>query len=120
MDSVLVDYLNSGRAWLIVGSGPSNEMGYPGWDELARKAAELTSIEGSKGAGDRAHLALLAGDFPRVFQVAVDEVGSDRTLEVLRSALVPKQPDGRIYGLLARWPVAVTSPQTSTSRYSDT
>src|SRR5258706_11819605 len=107
MDSVLVDYLNSGRTWLIVGSGPSNEMGYPSWVHLAKRAVQLTTVEGSKDAGERANQALQARDFPKVFQIAFDQLGPDRTLESLREGLVPSRTNGPIYELLARWPIAV-------------
>lgn len=41
MDSYLVEYLRSGKAWLLVGSGPSIAAGYPNWRTLAEGAVEL-------------------------------------------------------------------------------
>ena len=38
MDQILIDYLRSGKAWLLIGSGPSNAIGYPSWAELAEEA----------------------------------------------------------------------------------
>ena len=45
MDSMLIDYLKSGSAWLLVGSGPSIAMGYPDWEKLASIAVEGPKIE---------------------------------------------------------------------------
>ena len=48
MDGYLIDYLKSGNAWVLVGSGPSSEMGYPTWQDLAVSAftAVQTTIPG--------------------------------------------------------------------------
>ena len=35
MDKFLIDYLHSGKTWLLIGSGPSVEVGQPSWEELA-------------------------------------------------------------------------------------
>ncbi len=35
MDGYLIDYLSSGKAWVLIGSGPSNAMGYPTWEQLS-------------------------------------------------------------------------------------
>ena len=42
MDSFLVNYIKSGKAWLLVGSGPSIDMGYPTSQTLAEVALALT------------------------------------------------------------------------------
>jgi hypothetical protein len=45
VNSVLLEYLGSGAAWLFVGSGPSIEMRYPTWPYLATKAHALVVNE---------------------------------------------------------------------------
>lgn len=106
MDSVLVNYLNSGAAWLLVGSGPSIEMGYPTWAELADSTVAWVTTEKGQTGANECQRALEAADYPAVFQGAADALGIDRLLELLRGELHPQKEDGEIYGLIAKWPVA--------------
>ncbi len=46
MDEFLIDYLRSGQCYLFIGSGPSCQMGYPSWEDLASIAASTAKIEG--------------------------------------------------------------------------
>lgn len=45
MDKYLIDYLRSGKAWVLVGTGPSIQMGYPSWSVLAERAANWVKQE---------------------------------------------------------------------------
>ena len=107
MDTFLAKYLRSGRAWVLVGSGPSIQAGYPTWAQLASSAAKLVARDApGKSAGiDR---ATQAGDFPRVLDEAASLVGMPSLLSHLREDFV-RSVDGslRIYDLLSRWPVDV-------------
>ena len=68
MDGFLIDYLKSGQAWVLVGSGPSIAMGYPSWRELALVAIESVKLDkGSSGLGS-AEAAMKRNDFPFVFE----------------------------------------------------
>jgi hypothetical protein len=107
VDAVLVEYLNSGRAWVLVGSGPSVELGYPSWAELAQRALSLSASEGDRAISDAARRAFEADDYPAVFEHVKAFVGTDRLLEVLREASKPPVRDGRLYQQLLRWPAAV-------------
>lgn len=70
MDQYLYDYLLSGKAWLLVGSGPSIEMGYPSWEQLAD--ISLNAIKLDKAGTDisKAISAKAANNFPEVFNEA--------------------------------------------------
>ncbi|MHB8513745.1 MAG: SIR2 family protein [Actinomycetota bacterium] len=107
MDQVVVDYLNSGQAWLIVGSGPSTQMGYPDWSSLAGSAASLIRTEGDLQRGADCDPLIAAERWAEVFQLAADTIGWDRLLEVLRDRLHTTTDSGPVYRLLARWPAAV-------------
>jgi Skp family chaperone for outer membrane proteins len=107
LDPVLVEYLNSGEAWLFVGSGPSNELGYPSWKELAEVAGGLTATEGNASASAACHDAIQGSDFPLAFEHASKAVGMDRLLEVLRSRNVPSRHDSHLYDAIVRWPASV-------------
>jgi len=60
MDEYILDYLKSGKAWLLVGSGPSSAIGYPSWQQLADAAVKLCRIE-----ADGCNLAPLEKNFDR-------------------------------------------------------
>jgi len=114
MDSFLIDYLKSGKAWVLVGSGPSIEMGYPSWPDLASCARETTRIETpgfNLGALDA---AMKRRDFPRVFEEAKAALGSERLLQALQTKLVPSRP-AEIYQMIVRWPI----PVYLTTNYDD-
>ena len=84
MDSFLVKYLQSGKAWVLVGSGPSIEMGYPSWEQLASLAVELVTTE-QRGHGlTNLNKAMKNRDFPAVFQEAQGIVGGPRLIQHLR------------------------------------
>lgn len=108
MDSFLIDYLKSGKAWVLVGSGPSIEMGYPPWEKLASVAVEATKLEGAGRDLGALNTALKRQDFPKVFEEAKNILGGQRLLQVLRQGFVlPLSGEGRIYEVIARWPVSV-------------
>lgn len=115
MDHYLVDYVRSGRAWLLVGSGPSTEMGYPSWRTLAEVAIGTVRRErGPRGLGD-IEAALSRRDYPAVFKDAGRMLGAARLLQVLDETMKPTKATGDVYRLLARWPV----PVYLTTNYDD-
>lgn len=106
MDSILIDYLRSDKAWVLVGSGPSIQMGYPSWQKLAEFAANNANIQ-SKGAGlGYLNAALKRNDYPMVFEEAAKILGMPSLLQVLRDGL-NASTEGEIYKLICKWPVAV-------------
>jgi len=106
MDSHLIDYLQSGEAWLLVGSGPSTEMGYPDWEELAENT--LNTLKGECVGVDfsGADEALRKKDFLGVFQEEWKIVGGQRIRQIISGYLHPAR-SGRIYELIAKWPIKV-------------
>ena len=114
MDSYLIDYLRSGKAWVVVGSGPSAAMGYPSWKDLASVAAKTAKVESSIGKMTALETAMNKDDFPTVFEEAKQSVGSLRLLQALQEGFRPNKP-GKIYELMARWPV----PVYLTTNYDD-
>ncbi len=106
MDHFLIDYLKSGKAWVLVGSGPSNEMGYPDWQALALTAISLVKAESPGTDLGGLDAAMARPDFPEVFSKASTAVGLPRLLQALSTALIPSRRS-KIYELIARWPVPV-------------
>jgi len=117
MDSHLIEYLLSGKAWLLVGSGPSIEMGYPSWRELAECTIPVVKTEIPGSNISPLTKALESGDYPKVFQEAVNRLGIARVLPLLRSKNIPKKAtnDASIYKIIAKWPI----PVYLTTNYDD-
>lgn len=107
MDKFLIDYLLSGKAWVLIGSGPSIERGYPSWKRLAELAIGLTRIEGSQSNITEIEAAFNRNDYPLVFEKAKEWVGSNRVLQYLHQQLMPSKTERKIYELIAKWPVPV-------------
>jgi len=114
IDDILLDYIKSGNACLLIGSGPSIQMGYPTWQELARKALSTTKQEAEGKDFGVMEDAIGRGDYPRVFEEAKRLLGARRLLKCLGEAMCPKR-DGEIYRLLAQWPI----PIYLTTNYDD-
>lgn len=81
-------------------------MGYPSWRRFAEAA--LAAAKGDHPGADveAAQAALKRADYPSVFEDTSRLLGGPRLRQVLSGYLVPSG-DGRIYDLLARWPVPV-------------
>src|SRR5439155_2598093 len=114
VDSVLIDYLKSGKAWVLIGSGPSNEMGYPSWAALASVAETETRLVGRGADFAALDSAVKRKDYPSVFQSAEEILGGSRLRQILQDQLRPSR-SGEIYELMARWPV----PVYLTTNYDD-
>jgi hypothetical protein len=114
MDAFLVDYLKSGKAWLLVGSGPSIDMGYPTSKRLAEAALEIARPTVPQSIFSAMTEQLRRGDYPRVFEIVVEVLGFPTVLAQLRRSLQPIR-SARIYQLLAKWPI----PVYLTTNYDD-
>ena len=114
MDEYVIDYIRSGKAFLLIGSGPSIAMGYPTWKELAEIAIDLVRNEMPAEKTTNMQKAKNRNDYAMVFEIAADLMGFDRLLEELNRKFSPKS-DGKIYELLASWPV----PVYLTTNYDD-
>ncbi|HLA77169.1 MAG TPA: SIR2 family protein [Vicinamibacteria bacterium] len=102
----MIEYLKSGKAWVLVGSGPSIEAGYPSWEELA--TATLETVRSEHRTADVAAIkaALAKKNYPGVFEQARGFIGEPRLLQSLHASLRPVRA-GHIYDVIARWPVDV-------------
>jgi SIR2-like domain len=110
MDEYVLDYLKSGEAWLLVGSGPSSAIGYPSWRQLADSAVKLCRIETAGRNLAPLEKSFEKGDFPEVFEKAAGLLGMPRLLHYLQTILPARPGRGAgesIYAQIARWPVPV-------------
>jgi hypothetical protein len=114
MDRFLIDYIQSGNACVLIGSGPSTQMGYPSWATLANAARTVCAREVAGADLSVIDDAITRNEFPKVFDLAKHMLGSPRLLQHLQSCMVPVRA-GKLYDLLARWPV----PVYLTTNYDD-
>lgn len=108
MDRYLIDYLRSGEAWVFVGSGPSNAMGYPSWSDLAKAAVRYCESVGPVDNTLRDLLEKSPPNYPEVFQRVGKIVTMPVLLRELRAVMKAYTPeDSEIYNIIASWPVPV-------------
>jgi len=107
-DPRLISKLNRGRCFALVGSGPSTEMGYNTWRELAVATYEALSKAGKVSDKDSYTKYLAENKYPELFRQAERDLGNRTTFVQLVKSLLrvktPRQP--AIYNILAGWPVA--------------
>lgn len=106
MDEYLINYLKSGKAWLLVGSGPSIEMGYPSWEFLAKTAIEIVKSEHPNINTTSLEIAMRQKDYPLVFDKTKDVLGGPRLIQELKTVLRPTKRS-QIYQMIAQWPISV-------------
>jgi hypothetical protein len=107
-DKRLIRTINNGRCFVLVGSGPSCEVGYPSWQRLA----ELTYAELKKMScvsNSESYEKYLADKkYPELFRQAERDLGDRVTLVNLVKHLLtpPNRKQGVLYELITRWPFA--------------
>ena len=109
IDPRLVEKINSERCFAFVGSGPSSELGYPSWRELAKLLlGDIAAVHPDYDQRSyEAHLE--RREFPELFSQAQDDLGGKGQLvNRLKMHLHPHASgaESRLYDLLVRWPFA--------------
>ena len=102
----LLEKLIKGNAIALIGSGPSSAMGYPSWEELARKTYEIAKNSGYRIDEESFHQHIEKKEFAKAFSCLQDTVPRDEMLCFMRLCLVPSTECGsdEIYKILTRWP----------------
>jgi len=109
IDPDLLNSINSGRCFALVGAGPSAELGYPSWARLAEKVRDhiLKVVQ----TADRPSYDqfLTDKDYPALFRQAEVDLGNRQDLvSAVKTALQPTitATAHSVYGYLAKWPFA--------------
>ena len=105
-DRDLIRAINSGKSFIIVGSGPSNEIGLPTWKTLSRDVINLLSNEKKQKRKQRIDLLINENKLPEVFSIIANEVGLELLVKWVGEQFVSNNKEGRIYKYLASWPFA--------------
>jgi hypothetical protein len=116
MDKKLIDYLRSGKSWILVGSGPSSAMGYPSWYSLAKSAVDYAETKGHEISEVRQMIGKDNPDFPEIFEEISNIITMPVLLRELRDKMKPNPASSsEIYDIITAWPV----PVYLTTNYDD-
>ena len=109
IDTDLLDLINSGNAWVFIGSGVSADAGLPSWAGLVSQTiAGLTHDHQQMVESDNRFQKGKAGnDFAQCFQRMQDIVGREIIIDRVKRIMLdrPEQP-GELTSLLVDWPAA--------------
>ncbi len=109
LDPSLVRSINTGRCFLLVGSGPSCELGYPSWTRLAEDVWK--HVQARCPAADASTYDKFLSDckYPELLrQAEIDLGGRDHLIALVKQLLVPDAGrTSETYSLLAKWPFPV-------------
>ena len=107
-DKRLIRKINNGRCFVLVGSGPSCEIGYPSWKKLAELTYTELKKRDSVSDPDSYEKYLEGKKYPEFFRQAERDLGDRLTLvDMIKSLLKPSvKTRGVLYALLSKWPFA--------------
>jgi len=108
IDHHLLRKINDGRCFVLVGSGPSCEVGYPSWERLAKLTYEALLKKGLGIDESSYKVYLTKRKYPELFRQAELDLGDRQQLvDLLKSFMIPENTaHGFIYDILSRWPFA--------------
>ncbi len=108
IDQDLLRKINRGRCFVLVGSGPSCEVGYPSWHNLAKRTYEQLMQDGLVQDTRSYESYLEQKKYPELFrQAEVDIGGREALINLLKPLLIPADKGhGFIYEILSKWPFA--------------
>ena len=108
LDKHLIKKINNGRCFVLVGSGPSCEVGYPSWHKLAELTYEKLTDIGCISDSESYEKYLEEKKYPELFRQAERDLGNRNALvDLLKPLLIPtKKNRGVLYELISEWPFA--------------
>ena len=108
VDKELIRKINSGRCLILVGSGPSCEMGYPSWHKLAELTYEELEKRGCVSDSQSYEKYLEEKKYPELFRQAERDLEDRDTLINLLKTLLNPTVEKRsvLYDLISKWPFA--------------
>lgn len=107
-DKHLIRKINNGRCFVLVGSGPSCEVGYPSWQKLAELTYTELKKRGSVSDQNSYEKYLKDKKYPEFFRQAERDLGDRIALaKMIKALLNPSvKKQGVLYELLSKWPFA--------------
>lgn len=107
-DKRLIRAINGGRCFVLVGAGPSCEVGYPSWQRLAELTYEELTNMGRVSDSNSYEKFLAEKKYPELFRQAERDLGDRSALvSMIKSLLIPPgRHQGILYELISKWPFA--------------
>ena len=107
-DKNLIRKINRGRCIAFVGSGPSCEIGYPSWHELAKMTYEKIKEQGLSSDNKSYEKYLDDKKYAELFRQVQRDLGDDkgRLIKFVKPLLSIQRQQGAVYDLISRWPFA--------------
>ena len=107
-DKRLIRSINNGRCFVLVGSGPSCEVGYPSWQRLAELTYAELKKRDSVSDSNSYEKYLEDKKYPEFFRQAERDLGDRFALvDMIKPLLNPSvKKRGVLYELLSKWPFA--------------
>ena len=108
-DKELIRKINSGRCFVLVGAGPSCEMGYPSWSHLAQLSYNELQRHNEYVDPASYDKYLRERAYPKLFRQMERDLKGDRgaLVELIKPLLRPiSKTPGTIYELISNWPFA--------------
>ena len=109
IDTELLDVVNSGNAWLFVGSGVSADAGLPSWRDLVTLTINELNPRDRDAVQSNLVIvrALERSMYPSCFQHVENVVGRSKMEEAIKQVIAQRQGQpGELCRLIADWPVA--------------
>ena len=109
LESELIRSINAGRCFVLIGSGPSCELGYPSWGQLAKDVRRHVLSACAGADADTYDKFLTKSQYPEMLREAERDLGSrDHLIRLLKTLLIPQSGmTSETYRILARWPFPV-------------
>jgi len=97
----LVQAINSGKAFALVGAGPSCDIGLPTWHHLAEYVTEALT-NGSNI--EQAKTFIVKKQYADVFDLAEIELGLESLLSIIKDKFITTAASGQLYNYIVSWP----------------
>src|SRR6266516_1369818 len=108
LDYRLIHAINTGRCFALVGAGPSSELGYPSWQQLAESVFREVTLR-TKGYDRQTYERFLSNNqYAELLGRAERDLGGREALiQILRPILTPGPGrSSSIYDIHIKWPFA--------------
>jgi len=108
-DKRLIHMINKGRCFILVGSGPSCELGYPSWKKLAELTYKEIERMGRVSDINSYEEFLKKQQYSELFSLAERDFGDDHIalINLIKPLLQPSVKNrGVLYELICKWPFA--------------
>src|SRR5882672_4362964 len=102
----LLDLINSGDCWALVGAGVSSDAGLPSWTGALNKIVESLSTDQKEKyvTAGRFSEYVEQRQYPKAFSILRGALGTDELRERLGKIILSPRPGGPVAKTIARWP----------------